>query len=47
MIFILFVHESQPDVSPEYIRTRIRRWHPILRPAVNLLSRPIFGIIPE
>ena len=45
MIFILFVHESQPDVDPEYIRSRIKRWHPILRPVVNLLSRPIFGII--
>ncbi len=45
MIFILFVHESQPEVGPEYIRSRIRRWHPILRPAVSLLSRPVLGII--
>lgn len=44
-IFILFVHESQPDVDSEYIDARIRHWHPILRPVVNLLSRPVFGII--
>lgn len=45
MIFILFVRESQPDLSAEHIGNRIGRWHPILRPVVRLLSKPIFSLI--
>lgn len=43
--FILFVRESQPEVDREYIAARIRRWHPVLRPAVTLLSKPIVALI--
>jgi len=44
LIFILLVHESQPDLTPDHLTSRVGRWHPILRPAVRLLSKPVFGL---
>ena len=45
LIFILFIHESQPDLTLDHLRSRAGRWHPILRPAVRILSRPVISII--
>jgi MFS family permease len=45
LIFILLVHESQPDLTPDRLKSRAARWHPILRPAVRILSKPVLGLI--
>lgn len=45
MVFILLVHESHPDLSPEHLRTRALRRHPLLRPTVALLSMPVLDVI--
>lgn len=45
LIFILFVHESRPDVDEAQISARISRWHPALRPFVSVLSRPVFSFV--
>ena len=44
-VFILFIHESQPDIACEHLASRAERWHPVLRPAVRVLSRPLFSLI--
>ncbi len=45
LVFILFVHESHPGLSAERLDMRAARRHPLLRPGVNFLSRPIFALI--
>lgn len=43
LIFILFVHESHPGLDAEHMDSRIGRRHPLLRPAVRMLSMPLLG----
>ena len=45
LIFILFVHESHPELNAERLDMRAARRHRLLRPGVNFLSRPIFALI--
>lgn len=43
LVFILFVHESHPEISAERLNARAEGRHVLLRGFVNALSRPLLG----
>ena len=43
LIFILFVHESHPDISAERLDARSAARHASIRRLVSVLSRPLLG----
>lgn len=47
LIFILFVHESHPDLSPERLRDRVSARHRLLRPVIHMLSKPLIAAKPQ